>query len=353
MPRLSNNPETRSVQIGVLGTLLVHLLLFLFVPYLLRTEPIALHRRPAEQQFNVELAPEAPPPAPAPKPLPSKFVEVNPDAPDKVPDTTRNFGAQNQQVAQEKPSLDQHNDHPAIKGQTEIKTTQIVTGELRPPTPPHQQTPPEVQTPPQKAPAPVLREQDPIGGFMKDLGEAKDSVGSNIAKVPEHVDKVEKPVEGQKDVPLIDNAFSSIRIDPKRPQPRPTLDSNAKRARPAIFTDNQIGTTNIGPTAVDARWSNYGQYLQQLIETVQIQWERILTQSNVYPPSGTKVSVKFVLNKKGEISRILNVDGDAGDQGKRACASAITARAPYGPWTDDMVAMLGDEQEMTFTFFYQ
>ena len=32
---------------------------------------------------------------------------------------------------------------------------------------------------------------------------------------------------------------------------------------------------------------------------------------------------------------------------------AITDRAPYGPWTDDMIAMLGKQQEMTFTFYYQ
>ena len=36
-----------------------------------------------------------------------------------------------------------------------------------------------------------------------------------------------------------------------------------------------------------------------------------------------------------------------------ACVSAITDRAPYGPWTDDMKAMLGSQQEMTFTFYYQ
>ena len=36
MPRLSRDPEVLSVQIGVLGTVLVHLLLFLIVPYFLK-----------------------------------------------------------------------------------------------------------------------------------------------------------------------------------------------------------------------------------------------------------------------------------------------------------------------------
>jgi hypothetical protein len=38
---------------------------------------------------------------------------------------------------------------------------------------------------------------------------------------------------------------------------------------------------------------------------------------------------------------------------ERACMSAITDRAPYGEWTDDMKAVLGEQQEMTFTFYYQ
>ena len=33
--------------------------------------------------------------------------------------------------------------------------------------------------------------------------------------------------------------------------------------------------------------------------------------------------------------------------------SAITTPAPYGAWSEDMVSVLGNEQEMTFLFFYQ
>jgi hypothetical protein len=126
-----------------------------------------------------------------------------------------------------------------------------------------------------------------------------------------------------------------------------------QQVRPAIFTENKLGTKNIGAIAYDAKWSNYGQYLQKMIETVQIQWERILTESRVYPTSGTSVKVVFRMNTEGRISQIVSVEGTAGNQAEKACASAITARAPYGPWTDDMIAVLGDSQELTFTFYYQ
>ena len=109
----------------------------------------------------------------------------------------------------------------------------------------------------------------------------------------------------------------------------------------------------MGLTGIDAKWSNYGAYLQRLVDTVQIQWERILIESKVYPPPGSTVSVKFILNSEGKVTKIVNVENKSSDQGSRACVSGITDRAPYGPWTDDMKAMLGEQQEMTFTFYYQ
>ena len=53
-----------------------------------------------------------------------------------------------------------------------------------------------------------------------------------------------------------------------------------------------------------------------------------------------------------DIARV-ELGAKSSDQAAHACASAITDRAPYGPWTEDMKAMLGDQQEMTFTFYYQ
>jgi hypothetical protein len=356
VPRFSRDPEVRSVQIGVLGTILVHLLLFLTVPYLLQFESgSGVRPTPLAQQFNIELAPDeatAEIPAPEEKPAPFKFVDINPDAPDNVPDDTENFAAQNQQSAQEEETPDMSGNRPAMEGQTEIKTESIVTGRLVPQVPPAPSAPPQQEQNDQveQTQAPK-REQIPLSGFEKSPASAEDSYGSNIAQLPDGSAEVEKQVEGLKDAPMVQNATGMVaRIDPKRPQPRPQLE---KRARPAIFTENKIGTSNIGSIGRDARWSEYGEYLQRLIESVQIQWERILTQSKVYPTSGTRVVVQFELNSKGQVSRILGVDGTAGELSQSSCVSAITERAPYGDWSEDMVRVLGNEQELTFTFYYQ
>lgn len=356
-PRFSRDPEVRSIQIGVLGTILVHLLLFLVAPTLLKFDHGAPVGAFAPQEFNIELAPEpsAPEVPQVPeKPAPFNFVETNPDAPDNVPDSTENFGAQNQQAAQENESPDMSGDRPALEGQTEIKTNQIVSGTLLEQPPPMPSVPPVQQPAEATEETPARREEIPLSGYEKIPATADDGYGSNIAQLPGGQADVDEYVEGEKDAPDSPNATGqSPRINPQKPMPRPTLDTTVKRARPAIFTENKIGTANIGPTAVDARWSNYGQYLQQLIETVQIQWDRILIQSRVYPGSGTKVVVKFVLNDRGEVARIVGVDGTAGELGKQSCVSAITTRSPYGEWTDDMKRVLGESQEMTFTFYYQ
>jgi hypothetical protein len=351
--RFSENPETRSVQIGLLGTILLHGLLLLLAPFFFRFVPTrTLRTPPPPQEFNIELTQDDPAKE-APKPPPSRFVETNPDAPENVPDKTNNFGAQNQQVAQEKPTPDGKNDRPALEGKKDLESSPIVSGQLvqqleQTPSPPAPETPPQEQT----VATPRL-EQNPLSGSEKLEGDDKVAIGTNVAKASDRPESVPEKVAGVKDVPFFPGATTTQpQIDPQRPRPRPSIVAQ-QRARPAIFAENKFGTSNIGPIAFDARWSNYGAYLQRLIETVQIQWEHILSESRVYPTPGSTVEVKFILNSEGAVARIVNVESTATDAASRACMSAITERSPYGKWTDDMLAVLGEQQELTFKFFYQ
>ena len=109
----------------------------------------------------------------------------------------------------------------------------------------------------------------------------------------------------------------------------------------------------IGPTAVSAKWSNYGAYLQRVINAVQVQWEKLLFENKIPPSASKTVTVKFIMDSNGKIPRIISVDSTADDLAARACVSAIAGRAPYGAWTEGMKAVLGEQQEMTFTFYYR
>jgi hypothetical protein len=357
--RAWDEPESRSNLVGVAGVLLailLYILALLFPPSFLRYEPMSVDRPHATPRtFSIEMEPDVFT-KPAPPPPPSRFVETNPDAPDNVPDKTINFGAQNQQAAQEKPTPDGKSDTPAIDGKQENREiTQIVTGQLSKPIEHVEAQPPPIDVPVADSTiSPPKAEQNPLPGFEKKEGESKDSYGSNIAKIPEaNARPIPQKIEGAKNVPLVEGAtvIQPSAVDPKRPRPRPQV-VKTQQVRPAILIENKVGTEKIGALAFDAKWSNYGAYLQRMIETVQVQWERILTESRTAPPSGSYVVVRFIIDSDGRIAKIVEVDSHSTEQAARACVSGITDRAPYGPWTDDMKAVLGERQEMTFSFYY-
>jgi hypothetical protein len=350
--RVLADPDSRSILIGVAAVLLVHLFLFATAPYLLRTDASrsAAKTQAAPHQFSIEIAPsafvkEAPKPPP-----PNKYVEANPNAPDNVPDKTTNFSSQNQQLAQEKPQADQHNEKPKIDGKKDFQSNQVVSGQLSKPQDPVPISPDAEKRPVKTEMAPK-QQQSPLAGFEK-VKDGEDGFGSNVGKVVDNSKPMPDKVDGAPDAPLVQNAQNTEpAIDPKRPRARPVLVQT--HTRPAIFEDNQFGTSNIGPIAFNAKWSSYGAYLHKMMEAIQIQWERILIDSRTEPPSGSYVTVKFTLDKKGKITEILDVQSTSSEQGKASCVSAITNTAPYGDWSEDMIAVLGDSQELTFRFYYE
>ena len=358
--RAWRDPDTRSTAIGVAAVVVVHLLLWLVGPRVLRVEAVPYTPRPhaTGKSYNIELSPDSMLQAPEKPADPFKFVETNPEAPENTPDKTTNFGAQNQQVAQEKPTPDGKSDRPATEGKKDHESNQIVSGRLTTPLEHLQAVPPTPEpTAAEQAVTAVQQqrqEQNPLSGFEQKEGENPDAVGTNLSPQLANAKAIPERIDGSKEeVPLIEG-IAGVRpaIDPKRPQPRPQL-TKTVQARPAILQENKFGTSNIGNVAVDAKWSNYGQYLQRMIDTVQVQWERIIVQWNANPSIGSMVTVRFIMDADGRIAQILAVDSTANDVAARACVSAITDRAPYGPWTDDMKAVLGEKQEMTFTFYYQ
>ena len=187
----------------------------------------------------------------------------------------------------------------------------------------------------------LKREPDPLAGFEKGR-DGGDGFGSNIGSNAD-VTKPSDNVEGA------DSTHPAI--DPKKARARPSLVN--PHTLPAIFEDNQFGTSNIGPVAFSAKWSAYGEYLHKMMEAIQIQWDRILIESRTEPPSNTVVTVKFTLDFHGKVTSIVDIKNTSDEQGKQSCLDAITTTAPYGEWTDDMIATLGSSQELTFQFYYQ
>lgn len=354
--RLWDDPDNRSTTVGIIGVLLIHLLLLATAPYLTRINRTALLPRPrsSARQFNIEITPQSFP-KPAPKaPQPKQFVETNPDAPENTPDRTNNFAAQNQQVAQPKPTPNGKSERPAMEGKKDFESNQIVDGRLQKPQE-QMPSPPDVETPPAPPTVSAPRaEQNPLPGFEKVQGDNASAYGSAASTAKNNVRDIPERIEGEKDVPLIEGATGlQPAIDRNHPRPRPSI-VKTQQVRPAIFAENKFGTENVGVIAINAKFNDYGAYLHRLGEIVQAEWDGLLESSKTYPPAGTYVVVRFILNSEGKIVRFGDIENHSSEWGRRACESAIINRAPYGPWTDDMKAALNPEgEELMFSFYYQ
>jgi outer membrane biosynthesis protein TonB len=102
----------------------------------------------------------------------------------------------------------------------------------------------------------------------------------------------------------------------------------------------------------DPKWAAYRPYLTGVIGRVQKQWERAVAEMRRKPALGSVVVV-FTLDETGSVIGFDDVTNSSSDEGARACVAAIAAAAPYGVWSEEMKAILGPRQKITFTFYYQ
>jgi hypothetical protein len=356
-PELKRAPERepseeRAILIGIVCTVLFHVLLLVLAPRLALEKFVGSHSnltavmKAKQKTFEIELVP--PPPAPEP----FKFIETNPDAPSNTPDKTKFFSNRNQQSAQAEAAKEKDEENkPSVKGQDEIKNdSAIVSGTHTQPQDGAAVTPNNQKDDQKEQQAQQARaEQVPLSGDEKLEGKDDEGIAANKFHNPALSTNANELVEGAKDGKSNDGAqVATNQTGHQQPRARPRL----SQARQNILTTRAPGTTNIGVMAVDALRNDYGDYLQELIEVVQAEWYSILDRSSIYPKAGTHVFVMFRLNARGEVT-IQSVEDTAGKAGSYACTSAITNRQPYRKWTPQMEAVLGEETTIGFNFYYQ
>ncbi len=348
--RMWKDPEQRSVLIGILGVILIHLFLAIVAPWLFKSDPMppAKRRQAQPQVFNIEMPPETFV-KPALKP-PMKFVQANPNANTDTPDKTNNFSDRNQKVAQEKPApTETKSDMPATEGRKDLKSNAVVTGNLSKPQESVPPSKPEVSK--MAAVAKPKAEQNPLSGFEKKAGDDPDGFKSNLGKVADSPKDVAVATTGAKNAPVIQDAnVNETQIDPRHPRARPQL--AATQVSSAVLSENTIGSHNVGITALDSHFNQYGVYLRRMFEAIEIEWHKLLAPMDTATFGGTQVDIVFRLDSTGHVTAFLKKEGTAPDAGASACASAITIPAPFGEWTPDMIAVLGDHSDLEIQFFY-
>lgn len=143
-----------------------------------------------------------------------------------------------------------------------------------------------------------------------------------------------------------------------KPAPAPVA-ANPERPRAAapsgtygLLLRRPVGVNRAGSLAIDARFSNYGDYTQRMMEAIQSSWWSIIERSRFEGVTRGRVTVSFRLHRDGTVTDAQVLGTEVTRVMTLACKDAVMAPAPYDIWRADMVAMYGESDTVTINFHY-
>ena len=143
-----------------------------------------------------------------------------------------------------------------------------------------------------------------------------------------------------------------------KPSPAPVA-ANPDRPRAStpsgtygLLLRRPVGVSRAGSIAIDARFSNYGDYTQRMMEAIQSSWWSIIERSRFEGVSRGRVVVRFRLHRDGTVTDTQILGTEVTRVMSLACKDAVMAPAPYDIWRADMVAMYGESDTVTINFHY-
>jgi outer membrane biosynthesis protein TonB len=146
----------------------------------------------------------------------------------------------------------------------------------------------------------------------------------------------------------------------KAAEAAPTPAANPDRPRASVpsgtsglLLRNNVGVGKVGTVAVDARFSNYGDYAQRMMEAIQSSWWDIIDRMRLETAVRGNVVVRFKLHRDGSITDATILYENVPHLMALACKDAVQSPAPFDAWRADMVALFGQEDDVTITFQYR
>ncbi len=212
----------------------------------------------------------------------------------------------------------------------------------------------------QRAAQPTPETKPTKSSLPASQGEDSKSVRVAQGKPRSQDEAAQTPTEGQPGT-----ASAQAGVMPKvgqSPAPSetatPSTDPERPRARVApagttgLLLRNNVGVNRVGKVAVDARFSNYGDYTQRMMEAIQSTWWDLLFRARMENYQPGVVVVRFKLHRDGTISDLAVVESGVATMPTFACKDAISACAPFDAWRPDMVAQFGEVDVVTIRFLY-
>lgn len=346
--------------LALVFAILLHLALVLSIPDRLMPE----HRITAEDDeaviYEIDLVET---------PEEMQYVEANPDAPVNEPDRTENYSFRAQQAADDNPLSDALN-LPTVDGEED--SSKIIQGQLdqTPPMPPGVYSPQAQQGEGEgtdggklgadAAPTPVPAQPLPAPDFIRQKPVSEDGPGSRVELTGEAQEVFE---EVEPDAPI------NVYKPPQTPQPEAQQGDGAggvpearpmPRARPRLAPElltgplmQSQGSARVrGELAIDATFSEFGEYEQQLYAAIQTGWYQEI---EFHQPldTATRVHVRFRIAADGTVDQVKAVTSTAGYIATLICENAIIKRSPFRPWTKEMIQVFGQERWLNVVFHYR
>jgi len=339
-PQHEKSPTRDTTTLAVVYTLLFHLVLWWGLPREFVLAPTAVMAKPESVRIlldeTVMVEPEEP----------QEFVRAALDVAEAVPVETNNVSDRNQVAAQEEAVAPDPDNTPMVEGDME-ESNRIVQGDPFDQTPPAPDSPPTV-TPPDMLVAPALAEDGPaVLDLRGDATAMPEEI--EVAVIPNEQTE-RSPLDGQGDAQAVMPAQAADNPQ-TTPRPRPRLPQRDNSFGP--IKDNRLGAQRIGRTAIDAEYSEFGDYTRRLLEVIERRWRNLVQNSRALQFNGERITVEFAVGREGEIVSLEVLVEDAGELAKTLAVDAITAPAPYDEWTPEMI-LQGDDDDLGFriTFFY-
>jgi outer membrane biosynthesis protein TonB len=297
--RSDESIDIRSATIAVVVSLGVHLLLFWALPE--SFQKVAVFVRPVE----VLTAPVKIDEARLPPKL--RFAETNPAANQAVPKTAPFTSSRNQTAAQPVPEK-MPTDSPLPKSAGTSEQIRLAQGKPR----------------------------------SIDQSQAAPAAQPAISMAPPA--KVAPPPGPGKSA--AQPAPAPVAANPDRPR------ASAPSGTFGLLLRRPVGVSRAGSLAIDARFSNYGDYTQRMMEAIQSSWWSIIERSRFEGVSRGHVVVSFRLHRDGTVTDAKVLGSEVTRVMTLACKDAVMAPAPYDIWRADMVAMYGESDTVTINFHY-
>jgi outer membrane biosynthesis protein TonB len=141
------------------------------------------------------------------------------------------------------------------------------------------------------------------------------------------------------------------------PAPTPANPDRPRASIPSgtagLLLRNSVGVNRAGAVAIDARFSQYGDYTQRMLEAIQSSWWSIIERSQFEGVQRGRVTVRFRLHRDGTVTDATILSNEVTRVMSLACKDAVMAPAPYDAWRADMVALYGESDIVTINFYYR